>query len=132
MVTGNNFGCGSSREHAPQALKRFGIRAIIAGSYSEIFFTNSTTIGLPCLTLATEDLDELHQALRKEGQQALEIDLKSLTLKCQNKILNLHFKESSRQAFIRGSYDSLDVLLANKAEIEQKAAYLKTHTFLPI
>ena len=75
LVVGQNFGCGSSREHAPQALARWGFDAFVGGSFAEIFFGNCTALGLPCVTLAPDDLAELMDAVDLVPEQTLEVDL---------------------------------------------------------
>ena len=70
LVVGQNFGCGSSREHAPQALMRWGIRAIVGGSFGEIFFGNCVMLGIPCLVASQADLEWLQKAIGREPQTA--------------------------------------------------------------
>ena len=78
ILLGNaNFGCGSSREHAPQALRRWGIHAIVAESFAEIFFGNSMSIGLPCLTASHADLDRLMALVEANPAETFEVDLKT-------------------------------------------------------
>ena len=78
LVSGMNFGCGSSREHAPQAIVRAGFKAVIAGNFAEIFFGNSTTLGLPCVSAKKEDLQTLTQLISSEPRTEVEIDLEKL------------------------------------------------------
>ena len=77
LLSGSNFGCGSSREHAPQALNRFGIRAMIAESYAEIFFGNCTTLGMPCVTASTEDIQTLAAAIEAAPSLNITIDVEN-------------------------------------------------------
>src|SRR6266513_4666748 len=79
LVVGQNFGCGSSREHAPQALMRWGIRAIVAVSFAEIFFSNCTILGIPCLSISAADDDWLLSAVERKPQSPLEVDVDKQT-----------------------------------------------------
>src|SRR5262245_42323943 len=80
LLTGRNFGCGSSREHAPQSLRRWGMRAVIAPSFAEIFFGNSVMIGLPCVSLADADLEWLRAAVRADAKLTVDVDLETMTV----------------------------------------------------
>ena len=75
LISGNNFGCGSSREHAPQAISKAGFRAVIAEGFAEIFFGNSTQLGMPCVSVGSGDLDTLRQAIEADPQLEITIDL---------------------------------------------------------
>ena len=75
LIAGRNFGCGSSREHAPQAIYRYGFRAIVAESFAEIFFGNSTTLGIPCVTVSRHDLGRIRQIVESEPKSEMTIDL---------------------------------------------------------
>ena len=75
LLSGTNFGCGSSREHAPQALYRFGFRAIIAQSYAEIFFGNCTTLGIPCVCATAEDIAKLAAAVEADPTIQVTVDV---------------------------------------------------------
>ncbi|MDR2400801.1 MAG: 3-isopropylmalate dehydratase small subunit [Deferribacteraceae bacterium] len=118
ILSGNNFGCGSSREHAPQSIKRYGFKAVIAESFAEIFFGNSLTIGLVCATLPKSDILELASALTPSG--SLEISLKDLTLTHKGIVYKIGVLESARTALINGSYDLLSELAANASEIKTR------------
>ena len=112
-----NFGCGSSREHAPQAIKRSGIDAIIGISYSEIFFGNSTSIGLPCFTVTQEVIIELMNRVRTNPTTRFHIDLNTLTLQYADRSYDLGLSPSIQQLFLNGTYDPLNVLLERKEQI---------------
>ena len=118
FIVNSNFGCGSSREHAPQALLRWGIRAIIGESFAEIFYGNCTAIGIPCYTLSKDLIktiqnDENHNYL-------FEINIKESTLKYGSVKLNLEIKNSSKQMFLSGEWDATSTLLKNINLIEKK------------
>ncbi len=81
LIAGRNFGCGSSREHAPQAIYRYGFRAIVAESFAEIFFGNSTTLGIPCVTVSRRDLGRIRKMVESEPKSEMTIDLIKETIR---------------------------------------------------
>jgi 3-isopropylmalate/(R)-2-methylmalate dehydratase small subunit len=113
LIVNDNFGCGSSREHAPQALYRWGIRAVIAETLAEIFAGNCAMIGMPGVTMAPEEIEEL-QAL-SDADPALEfsLDLESKTLSCGARRFPVEIPESRRRALTDGSWDSTGLLLSH-------------------
>lgn len=117
IISGNNFGCGSSREHAPQSIKRAGFNGIIAESFAEIFHGNSTTLGIVCISLSKKDILELSKIIEQNPELVIEIDVKKQTVSSGGKTFQGSIKESSQKAFIEGSYDSLGVLLKNMDEV---------------
>jgi 3-isopropylmalate/(R)-2-methylmalate dehydratase small subunit len=123
LIVNSNFGCGSSREHAPQALMRWGIRAIIGESFADIFYSNCIAIGIPCFTLPKESIQEL-QKYSENKIFFLEINLKSSLAKSKDLDFNLEMKESSRKMFISGEWDATSTLLENENLIEKKLNYL--------
>jgi len=132
LVVNSNFGCGSSREHAPQALLRWGIKAIIGESFADIFYSNCIAIGIPCFTLAKELIQKI-QKHKDDKIFFLEIDLKKSLAKSKDLNLNLEIKESSRKMFISGAWDATSTLLENENLIENKFTqlpYIKFNTNL--
>ena len=119
LIVNSNFGCGSSREHAPQALMRWGIKAIIGESFAEIFYSNCIAIGIPCFTLTKKSIEDL-QKYNDEKQLFLEIDLKNSLAKTKDFNLNLEIKESTRKMFISGGWDATATLLENELLVERK------------
>ena len=119
LVVNSNFGCGSSREHAPQALMRWGIKAIIGESFADIFYSNCIAIGIPCFTLAKELIQKL-QKNKDDKFLFLEIDLKKSLAKSKDFNFNLEIKESSRKMFMSGEWDATSTLLENENLIENK------------
>ena len=119
LIVNSNFGCGSSREHAPQALLRWGIRAIIGESFAEIFYSNCIAIGIPCLTLSKELIKNI-QNNKKQDNCEFEIDIKESTLKYGSLKLNLEIKNSSKEMFLSGEWDATSTLLQNINLIEKK------------
>jgi len=132
LIVNSNFGCGSSREHAPQALLRWGIKAIIGESFADIFYSNCIAIGIPCFTL-TKELIQKIQKNKDDKFLFLEIDLKKSLAKSKDLNFNLEIKESSRKMFLSGEWDATSTLLENKNLIENKFAqlpYIKFNTNL--
>jgi len=132
LIVNSNFGCGSSREHAPQALLRWGIKAIIGESFADIFYSNCLAIGIPCFTLAKESIQKI-QEHEDHKFLFLEIDLKKSLAKSKNLNFNLDIKESSRKMFISGEWDATSTLLENENLIENKFTqlpYIKFNTNL--
>ena len=119
LLVNSNFGCGSSREHAPQALMRWGIKAIIGESFAEIFYSNCIAIGVPCFTLAKKDIKSLQ--VRAETENLfLEIDIKNAIAREGSTKHNLEIKESSKNMFLSGEWDATSTLLNNIKLIETK------------
>ena len=119
LIVNSNFGCGSSREHAPQALMRWGIKAIIGESFADIFYNNCIAIGIPCFTLPNKSLKEI-QNNKDNKFLFLEIDLKNSLAKAKDLSFNLEIKESSRKMFLSGEWDATSALLMNDNLIENK------------
>ena len=119
LIVNSNFGCGSSREHAPQALLRWGIRGIIGESFAEIFYSNCLAIGIPCFTLSKELIKNI-QNDKNQGNCIFEINIKESTLKYELIKLNLEIKNSSKQMFLSGEWDATSTLLRNINLIEKK------------
>lgn len=124
LVVGQNFGCGSSREHAPQALMRFGFNAFIGGSFAEIFFGNCTALGLPCVTLSPEDLATVMDAIELDPQQNVEIDVQASKVRCRAGEFDAGIPAGTRKMLLEGSWDATRVLLDAGDLIEQTAARL--------
>ena len=119
LIVNSNFGCGSSREHAPQALIRWGIRAIIGESFAEIFYSNCIAIGIPCFTLPKQSIQNI-QKYNISKSLFLEIDLKNSSAKSEDFQLNLNIKDSSRKMFLSGEWDATSTLLENTSLVERK------------
>jgi len=124
LVSGMNFGCGSSREHAPQAIVRAGFKAVIAGNFAEIFFGNSTTLGLPCVSAKKEDLQTLTQLISSEPNTKVEIDLEKLKVTAGKISFSVTMKGSAQQGLLSGRYDAIADLLTNLPKVQELAARL--------
>ena len=125
LVSGMNFGCGSSREHAPQAIVRAGFKAVIAGNFAEIFFGNSTTLGLPCVSAKKEDLQALTQLISSEPSTEVAIDLENLKVTAGKISFSVTMKGSAQQGLLSGRYDAIADLLANLPKVQEMAAGLR-------
>jgi 3-isopropylmalate/(R)-2-methylmalate dehydratase small subunit len=119
LIVNSNFGCGSSREHAPQALMRWGIKAIIGESFAEIFYSNCVAIGIPCFTLPRKSIQDIQERNNDENF-FLEIDLKKSTAKVKDLKYILEIKESTKKMFLSGEWDATATLLENEYLVEQK------------
>ena len=128
LVSGMNFGCGSSREHAPQAIVRAGYQAVIAGNFAEIFFGNSTTLGLPCVSAKKEDLQALTQLISSEPATEVEIDLEKLKVNAGKLSFPISMKASAQQGLLSGRYDAIADLLANLPKVKDLAATIPAPT----
>lgn len=121
LVAGINFGCGSSREHAPQSLAKYGFKAIIAESFAEIFYGNSTTLGLPCVSSSKENVDALKAACNEDSTLQVSIDLEAMTVTAGDLSFPVEMPASARQALLAGKYDPIQELLDNSDKIEATA-----------
>jgi len=132
LIVNSNFGCGSSREHAPQALMRWGIKAILGESFAEIFYGNCIAIGIPCFTLSKKSIQEIQDYCANKALY-IEIDLKNSLAKSKYLNFNLGIQESSRKMFLSGEWDATSKLLENENLIENKfhqLPYIKFHNYL--
>ncbi len=121
LVSGRNFGCGSSREHAPQSLLRWGVEAVVAESFAEIFFGNCTSLGMPCVTASRTDLEKLAAVVRACPQSAVTIDLQTCEIRFGDETASLHIPSSARNALMTGRYDFLGQLLEAAPQVRETA-----------
>jgi 3-isopropylmalate/(R)-2-methylmalate dehydratase small subunit len=124
LVVGQNFGCGSSREHAPQALMRFGFKAFVGGSFAEIFAGNCTSLGLPCVTLGDSDLAKLMGTVELDPAGKIEIDIRTRRLTCRAGEMSVGIPDGVRHQLLEGDWDATRVLMAAGDRIEKTAAAL--------
>lgn len=124
LVSNSNFGCGSSREHAPQALLRWGIKAIVAESYSEIFFGNCVSLGIPCFILTHADADRLLSAIEASPSQDIEVSVEHKTLSMGSLQLSLTLADGPRGQFMDGSWNARSGLLVHADKVALKAQVL--------
>ena len=125
LVAGVNFGCGSSREHAPQSLRKYGFNGIIAESFAEIFFGNSTTLAMPCVIATAADVAALRDAIQADPATLVTIDVEQLRVTTSGGLdFPVTMPESARDALISGRWDPIQELLDNESAIEAKAREL--------
>ncbi len=124
LLSGANFGCGSSREHAPQSLWHYGFRGIIAQSFAEIFFGNSTTLGIPCVCASAEDIAKIGELIEADPELPVEINLENMTLSCGDFSCKCSIPENARAALMSGTWDPIAGLIDAEDEIAKTAANL--------
>ena len=124
LVANKNFGCGSSREHAPQALARWGIRGFVGESFAEIFFGNCVAMGLPCMTASEADVARLMQAVEAEPSLEIEIDLEAQTAAFASDAIAATLPDGPREQLVTGTWDALGQLLEASDEIGNTARKL--------
>ncbi|MCW1922540.1 3-isopropylmalate dehydratase small subunit [Luteolibacter arcticus] len=125
LIAGVNFGCGSSREHAPQSLAKYGFKAVIAESFAEIFFGNSTGLAMPCVMLTAGEIDQLRQAVEADPAVEITIDLVNKRVRSSTGLdFGLNMPESARDALVAGRWDPIQELLDRESDIAKKAKEL--------
>ena len=124
MFVEANFGCGSSREHAPQAIQRRGIRAMAGVSFSEIFFGNSVAIGMPCVTVSVADTRRLLDAAEADPSAVFMLDLDGMRLSGADLEIAVTLPSAARESFLTGTWDATGMLLDRYEEVESVAARL--------
>ena len=124
LVVNANFGCGSSREHAPQAIRRRGFRAVIGESFSEIFFGHSVALGMPCVAAPHDDVLRIMDAVEKNPALTLDVDLSGLTVQFGDARAAITMPRAAREAFLDGSWDATGLLLQRFDEVEAVASRL--------
>ena len=121
LLVNRNFGCGSSREHAPQALQRWGIQALVGEGYSEIFFGNSVTIGLPCLTVSPGEIEQLMKRVEADPTTTLTVDVEGLRIAAGDFTMSATMPRSAHEALTTGLWDGTGLLLADFDQVRQLA-----------
>jgi 3-isopropylmalate/(R)-2-methylmalate dehydratase small subunit len=124
LLSGVNFGCGSSREHAPQAIYRYGFRAVVAESFAEIFFGNCTTLGIPCAVAAAGDLQRLREAVEKDPQITVTVDVEKNRVFFGSENFTVNIAETAREALTSGKWDPIADLLEGEAAVAATAGEL--------
>jgi 3-isopropylmalate/(R)-2-methylmalate dehydratase small subunit len=121
LLVSRNFGCGSSREHAPQALQRWGIRAIVGEGYSEIFFGNSVSIGLPCLTVGHDEIERLVKRVEADPDTEVTVDVEQLRVSAGEMSVSATMPPSAHEALTTGMWDGTGLLLADFDQVRALA-----------
>jgi len=124
LLVNSNFGCGSSREHAPQAIRRWGLQAIVGESFAEIFFGNSAMIGMPCVTASPADVKTLQDLVERYPRIELKIDLMAGTCEAGDFRCSVSLPPNARDAFATGAWDTTGLLLDHYEEVNAKSAAL--------
>jgi 3-isopropylmalate/(R)-2-methylmalate dehydratase small subunit len=124
MIAGPNFGCGSSREHAPQSIRRSGFRAIVGVSFAEIFFGNSTNLGMPCVSLSLEDNEKLFALVEQNPAQEIAVDLEAKTVTFGDTVFPMDMPDGAREALVNGKWDTIGELASHGSEVDATAASL--------
>ena len=125
LIAGVNFGCGSSREHAPQSLRKYGFNAVIAESFAEIFYGNSTTLAMPCVMATAADIAVLRTTVESKPDTVITIDLEKMTVStCCDLEFPVKMPESAREALSSGRWDPIQELLDNDDAINDRAKAL--------
>lgn len=124
LIANSNFGCGSSREHAPQALERWGIKAIVAESYAEIFTGNCTMIGVPTVTASAEDITRLQELATGSPATRFSLDLEKMVLTSGDLLVQVAMPDGRRKALVEGIWDSTSLLVGNSDKVKQTIARL--------
>jgi 3-isopropylmalate/(R)-2-methylmalate dehydratase small subunit len=124
LLVNRNFGCGSSREHAPQALQRWGIKAVVGEVFSEIFFGNSVQLGLPCLTVSHDDVERLMAAVEADPATAIDVDVVALRVGSGGTTTSATMPAAAHEALTTGLWDGTGLLLADFDQVRELAASL--------
>jgi 3-isopropylmalate/(R)-2-methylmalate dehydratase small subunit len=124
LVVNRNFGYGSSREHAPQGLRRWGIAAVVGESFGEIFAANCLAIGVPCLCVSEADAQQLQEAADADATRLFSVDLEERTIRSGNLVVPVALPDGARARFLAGTWDATPVLLRAGENIERVAAQL--------
>ena len=124
LVVNRNFGCGSSREHAPQAIARWGIKALVGESFAEIFFGNCVAMGIPCVTVDSEGAGQLQAIVAENPTVELTVDLEAMAVKAGDVSIPVTMGTGPRQMFLKGTWDACGQLVAKKDAIAQTASQL--------
>ena len=121
LVVNRNFGCGSSREHAPQALQRWGIQVLVGESFAEIFHGNCVALGIPAVTASADDVAALMDAVELDPAHELVLDLEAMTLSSRAGTIQLEMNEGARQQLLEGTWDAVRALLSSADETRATA-----------
>lgn len=124
LVVNGNFGCGSSREHAPQAIAKWGIQAIVGESFAEIFLGNCVAIGIPCVTAETATVKHLQSTLTTNPQVQMQVNLGTMQVQCGDFAAPVTMAEGIRQMLTTGTWDACGQLVAQADQVRATAAQL--------
>ena len=124
LLSGANFGCGSSREHAPQALQKYGFKAVVAENFAEIFFGNCTTLGIPCATASRADIARIAAAVAAMPETQVVLDVAAQEIRFAGETVKAEVRAAARDALVNGRWDAIGELLDGQAAVKATAARL--------
>jgi 3-isopropylmalate/(R)-2-methylmalate dehydratase small subunit len=124
LVVNRNFGCGSSREHAPQAIAKWGVNAIVGESFAEIFFGNCVALGIPCVMVDSATAIELQTRLVNDPQALITIDLEKMQVHCGDFVGLIQMADGPKQMFVTGQWDATGQLVAQADRTKATAQQL--------
>ncbi|AUX10279.1 3-isopropylmalate/(R)-2-methylmalate dehydratase small subunit [Halalkaliarchaeum desulfuricum] len=124
LVVNANFGCGSSREHAPQALMRWGIDAVVGESFAEIFAGNCLALGIPTVTASAEEIGRLQSHVEEHPDAEIEIDVENEEIRYADRVVDADVNEAQRKALVEGVWDTTALMAANREAVEEVARSL--------
>jgi len=124
LVVNDNFGCGSSREHAPRALQRWGVDAIIGESFAEIFADNCKSLGIPAATADPETVERLQDFVETDPSAGIELDVAEERVVYDHEEVDVSIDESMREALVQGIWDSTTLMRSNMDAVHETAASL--------
>ena len=124
LVVNNNFGCGSSREHAPQALMRWGIDAIVGESFAEIFAGNCLALGIPTVTVSPEEAEALQEFIKENPDKQIDVDVEAETVSYDDTVVEATVDDAQRKALVEGVWDTTALMKANANTVRETAESL--------
>ena len=124
LIVNGNFGCGSSREHAPQAIARWGIEAIIGESFAEIFFGNCLAMGIPCVTTSSGNIKSIQNLVQENPQIPMTLDLEASKVKCGHYSSSIKMDPGAKSMLVTGKWDTCSLLTKNPDKIKATASTL--------
>jgi 3-isopropylmalate/(R)-2-methylmalate dehydratase small subunit len=124
LLSGANFGCGSSREHAPQAIHKYGFKAVVAENFAEIFFGNCTTLGIPCFEASREDIAKITAAVEKDPQTQVSVDVAQQEIRFAGQTVKAQVRAAARDALVNGRWDPIGELLDGMPSMKTTATKL--------
>lgn len=124
LVVNRNFGCGSSREHAPQAIARWGIQALVGESFAEIFLGNCVAMGVPCVTATPDDIGALQSVIAADPTVEVTLDLEKMSVIAETLSIPVEMSPGPRQMFLNGTWDACAQLVAQASAINRTAKNL--------
>jgi 3-isopropylmalate/(R)-2-methylmalate dehydratase small subunit len=124
LLSGANFGCGSSREHAPQAIQKYGFRAVVAENFAEIFFGNCTTLGIPCATASREDIARIAALVAQNPQIEVVVDVAKQEIRFAGQTVKAEVRAAAQDALVNGRWDPIGELLDGLPAVKVTATKL--------